>query len=349
VTAGVPPDALGARRARPSRRVAILIAASPTDAFYSQVAALAMRLRALTWSRWQPSIHVHLGGDRDSDTYADWRPYLRDVEIVWTSETRFALEGDWAQSDDAFRFAPRDVDLLVAMDADSFPIADLEPLFDRVLDTGAVAGVIAHYPTVLDFIFDRATMEFVVRPGSVLRHTWARLAEGLITAPLDFAYAHTLMDPASAPELRLAPFYLNFGVVLFPRAAFDEVAPRYLALRPEVMRRMASVDFSGQAALTLAIADTGVRTWALPLRYNFPNDARAEQLYPDELAQAAIIHYLRTTAFDRHEIFARPDSFASFLKLPLAGANGVFRDAVEATFGSAYPFTRGGSARAPQT
>jgi hypothetical protein len=323
--------------------VAILVAASPTDAFYSQVAALTRRLQALTWTRWRFSVHLYLGGDRDGDPYPAWRPYLRDVEITWASETRFALDGDWAQSDDAFRFAPRDADLLVAMDADTFPIADLEPLFDRVLDAGAVAGAIAHYPTALDDV-ERDTP----RPGGSLRATWTRLAEGLVTVPLEFAHAHTLVDPDCAPEERLAPFYLNFGVVLFPRAVFDAVAPRYLAFRPRVMERMRAPDFSGQVALTLAIADAGVPTWALPMRYNFPNDPRAERLYPGELERAAIIHYLRTASFDRHEIFTQPDAYASFLALPLSGSNLVFRDAVKATLGSAYPFTRG-SAPAPQT
>jgi len=335
-----------------ARRVAILIAASPTDAFYSQVAALTRALRALTWTHWQLSVHVYLGGDRDRDSHLEWRPYLQDVELMWSSETRFARDSDWAQSDDAFRFAPRDVDLLVAMDADTFPVGNLEPLFDRVLATGAVAGAIAHYPTVQRFSFDPETHEFSKAPFQPpLRATWTRLAEGLITAPLDFAHAHTLMDPDRPPEERLAPFYLNFGVVLFPRAAFDAVAPRYLALRPRVMERMASPDFSGQAALTLAVADVGVRTWALPMRYNFPNDPRAERLFPGELEHATVIHYLRTTCFDRHEIFARPEAYATFLALPLSGANLVFRNAVVETLGAAYPFPRGrGPApRVPQT
>ena len=323
------------------RKVAILIAASPTAAFYSQVAALSRRLRAFRWSHWEPSVHVYVGGDRERDPYGEWRPYLRDVEIAWTSESRFARAGDWAQSDDAFRFAPRDADVLVAMDADTFPITSPEPLLDRVYDSNAVAGVIAHYPPILDFVFDQTTYRFSARSDQSIRATWARLSDGLVTAPLDFAYSHTLMDPQCSPQQRLTPFYLNFGMVLFPRVAFDQIAPRYLALRALVAQRMSSPDFSGQVALTLAIADTGVRTWALPMRYNFPNDLRAEQLYPEELKQVAIVHYLRTTLFDRHDIFASPDAYASFLRLELSGANQVFRDAVEATLGTVYPFSRG--------
>jgi len=324
------------------RRVAFLIAASPTDAFYSQIAALSAGLRRLAWSRWRPTVHVFVGGDRRSDPISWWRPHLKDVDIVWTSEARFASEGDWAQSDDAIRLAPRDADVLVALDADTFPITGFESMLDRVHETAAVAGVIAHYPTLLD-------------PGpqtgksrESLREAWTRLARGLTDVPLDFAYALTLGAPEQPPEHRLTPFYLNFGVVAFPRAAFDLVAPRYLAFRPQVMARMRDGDFSGQVALSLAIADSRVRTWALPMRYNFPNDPVAETMYPAELDEITIVHYLRTSEFDRHRLFTTPDAYAAFLELPLSGANRRFREAIVQTLGTRYPFPRDGASSGPR-
>ena len=39
------------------------------------------------------------------------------------------------------------------------------------------------------------------------------------------------------------------------------------------------------------------------MRYNFPNDPIAERMYPDDLANVVVYHYLRTAAFNRHEIF----------------------------------------------
>jgi hypothetical protein len=318
------------------RSVAFLIAASPTDAFYSQIAALSTGLRRLAWSGWRPTVHVFVGGDRGSDPISGWLPYLKDVDVLWTSEARFASEGDWAQSDDAIRFAPRDVDVLVALDADTFPVSGFESVLDRVHETTAVAGVIAHYPTLLD-----SSVQLPERDES-LREAWTRLARGLTDVPLDFAYSHTLMGPERLPEHRLTPFYLNFGVVAFPRAAFDLVAPRYLAFRPQVMGRLHNGDFSGQVALTLAIADAQVRMWALPLRYNFPNDPLAEAMYPAELDKVAIIHYLRTSDFDRHRVFATPEEYAAFLELPLSGVNQRFRNAIVETLGTRYPFPRNG-------
>ncbi len=159
--------------------------------------------------------------------------------------------------------------------------------------------------------------------------------------PLDFAYSHTLMGPGPS-EHRLTPFYLNFGVVAFARTAFDLVAPRYLAFRPQVMGRMHNGDFSGQVALTLAIADSRVRTWALPMRYNFPNDPVAELMYQAELDQIAIVHYLRTSEFDRHRVFTTAEEYAAFLELPLSGVNHTFRQAILETLGTRYPFPRDG-------
>ncbi len=333
------------------RTVAFLIAASPTDAFYSQVAALSARLRTLSWSNWRPSVHVFVGGDRRADPVQAWQEYLEGVKVSWTSDAQFAQDGDWAQSDDVFRAAPHG-DVLVALDADMFPIASFESMLDRVFDTGAVAGVVAHYPTVLDFEFDTASNRFLLRPAAgrpeSLRDAWARLADGLTDAPLDFAYVHTLLGAEHPPEYRLTPFYVNFGIVAFPREAFEAVAPRYLAMRRRVMARMDKTDFSGQVALTLAIADARVRTWDLPMRYNFPNDPIAEAKYPDELERVAIVHYLRTAEFDRHRLFAGPEAYAAFLAQPLSGVSRVFRDAVIATFGRRYPFPRDGAMPGPR-
>ncbi len=116
--------------------------------------------------------------------------------------------------------APPDADVLLAMDADTLPVDVLEPVLDDVWESGAVAGVIAHYPP-----FPQA-----VGPGgdASLREAWRHLAKGLLDTPLDFSYCHTLIGSEVQHEQRVAPFYLNFGVVFFPRDAFHSIAPPYL-------------------------------------------------------------------------------------------------------------------------
>jgi hypothetical protein len=256
-------------------------------------------------------------------------PHLRDVDIHWASETLFARDGDWAQSDDVFRFAPPEADLFLAMDADTFPVDALEPILERVLAAQTIAGVIAHYPP------------FPMNPGGPVasnHEAWRRLALGLTDVPLEFAFTHTLIGADVPVEHRETPFYLNFGVVFFPKGAFETVAPTYLAIRPRLVDRLPSPDFSGQAALTLAISSKGARTLALPMRYNFPNDPSAEEMYPTELENATVFHYLRTDAFDRHQIFVSAEHYEQFLGLSLNGVNQRFQEAVRAIVGERYPF-----------
>jgi hypothetical protein len=317
-------------------RVAILIAASPTPAFYSQVAVIRLALQRPQWSSWRPSLHLYIGGPQDPSTLDRWLPHLGGVDLHWTSQAQFDRDGDWAQSDDVFRFAPSDADVLLAMDADTLPVGTLEPVLNRVLETGAVAGVIAHYPP-----FPRRSVQSMLpsRPDASGRHAWRRMASKAPHAPLDFSYAHTLMGRETPEDERAAPFYLNFGVVFFPRTSFDTLATSYLALRPQCMEGLVSPDFSGQVALTLAIAATRATTWPLPMRYNFPNDPIAESMYPEEMAQAAVFHYLRTEAFDRGTIFLTAEHYRVFLALRVHGVNRRFQDAVRTIVGDEYPFT----------
>ena len=306
------------------RTVAVLIAGSPTRAFYSQVGALSLALRKLEWTRWQPTVHLFLGGDPDLEAFAAWRPFLSEVDIVWSCARRFDEQGNWAQCDEVMRLAPRDADVILTLDADVLPVSSFEGLLDEVAETDTVAGVIAHYPFV----------------GAGSPADWQRLAAGLIEAPLDFGFEYTLLDAPAAQ--RATPFYVNFGFVAFSRSAYNRIVLPYLDLRPQVEKRLENPFFSAQVALALAIAETRVRTWALPMKYNFPNDPVAEQLYPRELAEVVAFHYLRTDLFDRQEIFAAPASYANFLSLPLRGVNDAFRSAVASIFGADYPFHRTG-------
>jgi hypothetical protein len=302
-------------------KFAILIAGSPSAAFYSQVAATAAALRALPWSRWEPVPHLYLGGDVDPGEFYRWRPHLGDVAVSLVAPSRFAREGDWAQSDDVFVLAPRDADVLVAMDADVLPVGPLEEILDLVAEAEVVAGTLAH-----------AAFPGTASPAD----DWERVADGLVDA-LAFDYEYSLLRYPQTRDNRI-PFYLNFGVVLFSRSAFELLVPEFLGLRPAVASRMSDDDFSAQVALALAIAKTQVRALPLPLRFNFPNDPLAEKLYPEELDAVRAIHYLRTDRFDRHRIFASPDEYARFLELPLDGANRSFRDAVGRLLGERYPF-----------
>jgi hypothetical protein len=309
-------------------KVSFLIPASPTRGFFSQIAAFNTALDRLTWSHWQPSILVCMGGQLDTSAYEEWQPYLRDVTII------FAPRSDsekilfyYAQIDGLFRWAPLDADVLVRMDADTLPVGDLEDVLDHVIETTSIAGVMAHFG-------------FPVRPGMFASHeTWRQVADGLISGRLDFRYSYSLMEANAPEEIRTAPFYLNDGAVFFPRSLFRKFAERYLNLRPRLMERLADPYYSGQIALSLAVAEMRARTCALPMRYNFPNDVVATRKFPEELESVKIFHYLRTDQFDRQLIFTDGSHYQSFLNAPLTGVNKVFQENVRRIIGPEFPFS----------
>jgi hypothetical protein len=243
------------------------------------------------------------------------------VHVV--SDEEFARKNNWAQCDAALENAPGDADVLLSLDADTLPVAGFEDVLDRVAAGDLVAGVIAHYPPP---------------PGEDPRGDWVCAANGLVTRPLTFPYVYSLLEPGYDPHAGAAPFYVNGGVIFYGRRGFDRLVPHYLAMRESVASRMAFPDFSGQIAVTLAIAESGVSTCALPMRYNFPNDPIAQRLYPEDAANVVIHHYLRTTRFDRHRIFASAAAFNTFLTMPLDGADAKVRDDVRRIFGGNYPF-----------
>jgi hypothetical protein len=305
--------------------LAVLIAGSPSPAFFSQVAAIATAFRTLNWSRWEPRICLFLAGKTDLCDYERWLPHLEDVDISFASSSRFRAMGDWAQSDDVFISAPRDAEVILAMDADVLPITALEDIAETIAGGDLVAGTIAHAPF----------------PGSSSpRDDWDAVADGFLARPLAFDYRYSLVRYPDSRDAA-SPFYVNFGAVFFSHLAFERLAPQILAIRSTVAERMLDPDFSAQVALTIAIAMTRVRTLALPMRYNFPNDPLADELYSEELRFAKAIHYLRTEQFDRHRIFVSDEEYARFLDLPLAGSNRIFQDAVRRMLGPSYPFQEG--------
>jgi hypothetical protein len=307
------------------RKVAIVVPASPNPRFLSRVAAFNLAMRRLAWSRWSPTLHLYLGGEPDIEAIHQWYPWFREVSIFLTPQTDFDRNGIWAQADSVFSWRSCDADVIVAMDADTLPVRNFEDVLDRVADSRVVAGTIAHNPGGIG-------------SAASSRELWDQVSAGLVQKPLDLRYQYPLLDHDAPVDQRLAPFYVNFGVVFIPQTIFGDLADRYLQLRPKVTDRLKNPFFSGQVALALAISEANVGVWDLPMRYNFPNDELAAQRYPDELANVAIFHYLRTEKISRDTIFASQEHYARFLRAPLRGVNRVFQQCVKQLIGPQYPF-----------
>src|SRR5436190_9498146 len=312
--------------ARP-RKVTFLVPASATPGFLSQIAALQLALRRLPWTRWQADIVACIGGRPGLEAtfqLSRWVLHLADVTMVFPRER--ATDGDHdGQIDELYRAAPVDADVLVRADADTLPVASLEPLLDFVLERSAIAGVTAHY-------------RFPAPPGVGNREAWDGVAQGLLDEPLRFEHSYSLANPAVSEEEQECPFYLNDGFVVFAREYFDRFAPLYLDTRPRLTDRLVYPFYAGQVALALSAARIPLPSVALPLRFNFPNDPVAAEQYPEELESAVVFHYLRDDQFHRQQIFRWRETYSAFLGRTLNRANARFRDSVRTLFGEEYPF-----------
>ena len=311
----------------PPRRVTFLVPASPTPGFLSQIAALQLALRRLPWTGWRADIVACFGdspGLEATFQLSRWLPHLADVTMVFPR--RRATDGDYdGQIDELYRAAPADADVLVRADADTLPVANLEPLLDFVLERSAICGVAAH-------------SRCPAPSGVGNREAWNAVAQGFCDEPLRFEHSYSLVTPDASQEEQACPFYLNDGFVLFAREYFDRFAPLYLETRPQVADRLVSPYYAGQVALTLSAARIPLPAIALPLRFNFPNDPAAAKRYPEELESAVVFHYLREDEFDRQQIFRWRETYSVFLDRALSPANARFRESVRALFGDEYPF-----------
>lgn len=254
-----------------------------------------------------------------------WRPYFKDIEIHWAHEPGAANPDHIAQHDMRFDLLDSDADICMLCDADIAVLRPMEELLGQLQTTPALAGVIAHYHFSWG---DRVHIPDV---------DWPDIAAATIGKEISRPYRYSLMPGKKKPAF--APFYINYGVLAGPPAMLLEFHRRDMDIRPVVAGFVGNW-WASQVSLPLTCADLGLATMALPMRYNFPNDPKADRLYPDELNEIVFLHYLRGEHFKREEIFAREDAFLDFLNLELDGSNDVFQRFVRELTHGVYPFPR---------
>jgi hypothetical protein len=255
-----------------------------------------------------------------------WEPQFERISTHHVTSTSDGDASDYsAQIDQRWLNVDDDCDFVIFADADTMVLRPFDDLIEGLSRQPAVAGVIAHYP-------------FPQRPGERPDIKWRELTARFVGPPVDHSYAHTLVSPDAPNAIRLCPFYVNFGFVVIPRQLLSTVRSSYLDIRPQVSHQLATPYFGAQVALTLAIHRTGVPRRALDLKYNFPNDPKAEAMHPGSLSDLRVIHYLRTTHFDRQRIFGSRRAFDEFLGLQLQGSENVFQEHVRALTDAEYPF-----------
>jgi hypothetical protein len=299
-----------------------VLCGSPTDAFWSQAAMFRLSLDSLGDVYRNARLAFCVGASRRVSLPERWKPYFKNIEVIWVDEREYLREGDRVQSDLTYR-AVSYADLSFNCDADTlllrpFPDGFLEQLYA----SPAIYGVIAHYPPPI-------AANPALRDDCAL---WSALGEHIISRRLSLDHRYTLLD-----ELKPCPFYVNYGFVAATPKLFRQLHEQLRIVEPQI-RDVLDNEYYGQLGVAVAVERASLATKALPMRFNFPNDPIADQLYPHELANVVLIHYLRTKHFDRHKIFANQQEFERFMAAPLSGSNFVFREYVRTLTGGQYPF-----------
>jgi len=291
------------------------IAAQPTPSFFSQIGMFALSLRELGPPYSVAPIHVSLGHVEpvpipEAYGLARCRDQLR---WHWVTGEEFAAN-PFAQSENRWRVIG-DCEFVCMSDADTLFVRPIDELLRELRDRPAVAGVGVHHP------------QFTVTPEQNVRQGWEYAAQKLLGRKVEFACRHTLQNKEEADNE--TPFCPNFGFVIGPRELMRRLGQDVYDLSRKVIDLFPVTPdsdpprmhfFSAQIGLALAIAKTQTPWRELPMRYNWPNDSTADSLYPEEIPQIRIIHYLRRELFERERIFCERESFARFMRTSFSEA-----------------------------
>lgn len=307
-------------------KICFVIPASPTDAFYAQVSMFRMALDSFGGIYKEAHIILSLGDEKISLTPEKWVHYLGPNTIFhWTDPKLFRDIGQRAQGDNRWKYNYDDYDLIIMSDADTILLRPIDELLMYVKETNLIAGVIAHAP-------------FPDHDKKYSNEIWHYLAKKHTKKDINLDFTYTLRRYDNQGRTLKCPFYINFGFCIMTTQTFKSIRSTYLLIRSKLITELRNPRFSAQIALALAIHNHNVPTMSIPMAYNFPNDPRADTMYSDQLESISIIHYLRTTKFDRQKIFTSENFFDEFLSLKLEGSNRVFQKFIRKLTYGQYPF-----------
>lgn len=321
---------------RSSHKIEFLIPGSPTDAFCSQIAFFRMSLDALGEQGLRARVVAVFGADVVGALPARWAVHFERIEVAWADPEEYRKLSYHATVLRRYQLLDPEADLCCLCDADTvllrpIPLAFLEEIEQRP----TLNGVVAHLPFPIDRDSRGADGQPGLFPGMAPGLAWERLAAIFLGHPISRPLHYTLRGRGEDDR---APFYINYGFLAGTPRLLGRLHPRLLELHQPIAEILGNV-FCGQVAVALAVEQAEKLPWrALPMRYNFPNDRDADRLYPEELEQVIVMHYLRTDHFDRHRIFSERAAFHEFLALDLVGSDRVFQDHVRRVTGGDFPF-----------
>jgi SAM-dependent methyltransferase len=289
------------RIGRPTLEIHIPI--SPTALFFNMIRCFTLSLRKFGGAYANAPVIVTTGETTADPGLSDRLPWLKSlgVELRWAPEEEYRIRSHSAQSHQRFNYAHRS-DVVLLMDADILIAGPIDEMVERVYRDQVVAGLISH---VTPFT-----------PGT--GRDWHGLFRHCGVGQPRLQHEHTgwgyMFNDAA---LRYCPSYFNFGVVCGPRIHISAIGRMITAMHEKVSEYYPDSFFRGQLALAAAIASLGLPTWALPMRFNFPNDPFVEALHHEEIPHVRIIHMLRNhQGVYKNELFADIENLRAFLRRP---------------------------------
>lgn len=228
----------------------------------------------------------------------------------------------------------------------------VRPLPDDILDDAvkapSILGVPAHRPFSMragaDSMFpirvDGKSSPQVERlpadtPADL---AWDKIGATILGRPPKRTLRYTLLDRSAGAR---CPFYINYGFLAGPPKLLMDLYRGLCELHGPIAGLIGN-GFYGQVAIAMTVEKFDLPWRALPLRFNFPNDRIADKLHPDDLAEVVLLHYLRTSRFDRHLVFAEKDAFDAFISRVLIGSDRVFQEHVWRITRGKFPFSAPG-------
>jgi hypothetical protein len=321
-----------------------LIPASPNDGFFSQIAFFRLALDALGGMYRKARVVAVFGDETVSALPSKWVSHFRNIEVAWVPPEVFKRKGYGAQGDHRYELFRPNADLVILCDADTVIMRSFTWTIARLVLTQSLAGVIAHYHAWALPLCVSGEDWATISPHDSARH-WNIISKAVIGREIPLPHRYALQDPTDAG---LCPFYINYGFFAGPPKIMSKFYARYREIRPKVVEIIGQ-GFCGQVSVSLTVNDLGLRTTALPMRFNFPNIPIADALYPKDLNSIVTFHYLRDSQvvigrpfsesqFHRQTVFTSAEQMARFLDLSLVGSERSFQKFVLKLTGGRYPF-----------
>lgn len=272
----------------PLPELEIHVPISPTPLFFTRIHYLAASLQIYGRELKGSPIIVTVGADQDPEDLHKKLPWSRHypVEWRWMERELFREYSYFATKLRRFTYDYRARNVMM-LDADVLVVRPFTDLIAEVARKGAFVGITAHVSPVRDAF------------------TWETLfaAAGLGAVPYVCEHGgFGLMF--HDPRHRYSPPYFNLGVLVAPQNHMRQIG-RTIFAELAVVRRFEDF-FRAQMSLTLAIQRHQIPWDLMDLKYNFPNDQRFVERYPEDFADMRLVHYLRKDQFDKDVDFETP-------------------------------------------